>query len=106
MSSASSLPSLVASFRGAIDRRPVLTRWLLAGPVTLLLAVATLMAMPLWLPAGRAGINNIALPVLLTPLIWAVPFFYAVLAEDLPRTTLVMVGLTLLQAAAVAIALT
>lgn len=98
------MPAL-SSLTGAIEARPVLTRWLLAGPLALLLAVATLMAMPLWLPPGRAGINNVALPVLLTPLIWAVPFFYAVLAENLPRATLVMAGLTLVQAGAVLMAL-
>lgn len=95
----------LASIAAVIEARPLLTRWLLAGPLALVLAVATLAAMPLWLPAGRAGIDNIALPVLLTPLIWAVPFFYACLAENLPRAAMVMLSLTLAQGAAILVAL-
>ena len=84
-----------------IRARPVLLRWLLAGPGAVLAGAATMAAMPLWLPAGAAGVNNIALPIILTPLLWAVPFFYAVLAENLVRATAVLSTVTLVQAAAV-----
>lgn len=89
----------------AIRRRPVLTRWLLAGPGALLAAVATLMAMPLWVPLGAAGVNDIALPIILTPLLWAIPFFYAVLEENLVRASLVLGLAILVQGAAIAVAL-
>lgn len=48
----------------AIQSRPVLVRWILAGPATILAALATMAAMPLWLPAGAAGINHLALPII------------------------------------------
>lgn len=86
----------------AIRSRPRTTRWLLAGPGALLAEVATMAAMPLWLPAGQAGINNVALPIILTPMLWAVPFFYALLEEDLARGSLVLGLAVLLQGVAVA----
>ena len=89
----------------AIRRRPRLARWILAGPVALLAAVATLMAMPLWVPPGAAGVNDIAFPIILTPLLWAVPFFYAVLAENLVRATVVLGLAILVQGLAVAVVL-
>ena len=89
----------------AIRRRPLLTRWLLAGPGALVAAVATMMAMPLWVPPGAAGVNDIALPIILTPLLWAVPFFYAVLEEDLVRGVAVLGLAILVQGAAIAVAL-
>jgi hypothetical protein len=62
----------------------------LAGLRALFAGLLTMMAMPVWLPAGAAGIKDIAFPILLTPLLWAVPFFYACLEENLVRGTLVM----------------
>ena len=75
---------------GAIEAHPVAARWLLAGPGALLASLATMIAMPLWLPAGAAGVNDVAFPILLTPLLWAVPFFYACLEEDLVARRLVL----------------
>ena len=94
-----------ARARYLVEARPLLTRWLLAGPVAILATLATMAAMPLWIPPGAAGLNDIALPILLTPLIWAAPFFYACLAENLPRAALVLGGATLGQALAVLIRL-
>lgn len=89
----------------AIRARPVATRWLLAGPGALLAALATMAAMPVWLPGGAAGIDDIALPILLTPLLWAIPFFYACLEENLPRGVAVTLTAILAQAALAATAL-
>ena len=89
----------------AIRRYPVLTRWLLAGPGALLAALATLMAMPLWVPPGAAGVNDVAFPIILTPLLWALPFFYAVLEENLVRGTLVLGLAILVQGVAIALAI-
>lgn len=60
-------------------------RWLLAGPLALASAIAVLAAMPLWIPSGAAGIDNLVLPLVLFPLIWSLSFFYAVLEENLIR---------------------
>lgn len=73
-----------------ITGRPVLFRWLLAGPLTLIMTLLIMAGMSVWIPAGAARLNNIALPVILFPLIWAAVFFYAVLDDKLPRVAAVM----------------
>lgn len=88
-----------------IEARPVLVRWLLAGPGAILAALATMAAMPLWMPAGAAGVNDVALPILLMPLLWAVPFFHAVLAPNLERATLILSAVIVVQATAVLVSL-
>ena len=88
-----------AALEAAVAARPVTTRWLLAGPGALLAAVATMSVMPLWLPRGRAGVTNLAFPIILAPLIWAVAFFYACLEENLVRASLVIAAAVLGQAA-------
>jgi len=98
--------SRMGAIAEAIRARPTLTRWLLAGPGALAATVATIMAMPVWLPAGVAGVDNLAYPVILLPLLWAAPFFYACLEENLVRGVAVIVGVTLAQAALIAVALT
>src|SRR3546814_3202649 len=45
--------------------------------------------MPLWLPGGAAGIDNLAVPLVLAPLIWAGLFFHACLDRSLARVALV-----------------
>ena len=49
--------------------------------------------------------TNLAFPVILAPLIWAVAFFYACLEENLVRGTLVIGGAVLLQALVAAVAI-
>lgn len=88
-----------------IEARPTLVRWLLAGPGAILAALATMAAMPLWLPAGAAGVDDIALPILLMPLLWAVPFFHAVLAPNLVRASAILSAVILVQVAAVLVSL-
>ena len=94
-----------AALAGAIRARPVTARWLLAGPGALAAAVATMMAMPVWLPAGAAGVGNIAVPMILAPLLWAVPFFYACLEPNLVRAAAVLLGATAVQGAVAALAM-
>ncbi|MFO1106666.1 MAG: hypothetical protein U1E34_11240 [Amaricoccus sp.] len=89
----------------AIRAHPVAARWILAGPVALVASLATMMAMPLWVPAGAAGVNDIALPLVLLPLIWAAPFFYACLEPDLARGAVLLSVIALGQAAPVAVVL-
>lgn len=88
-----------------IEARPTLVRWLLAGPGAILAGLATMAAMPLWLPAGGAGVNDVALPIILTPLLWAVPFFYAVLARNLVRAAVVLTAAIVGQGAVVLLSL-
>ena len=81
----------------AVSARPLLTRWILAGPGAILAALATMAVMPLWLPRGAAGVTNLAFPIILAPLIWAAAFFYACLEENLARGSLVIGALVLVQ---------
>ncbi len=81
----------------AIQDRPVLTRWLLAGPGAVIVGLVTMCAMTLWLPAGAGGVNNIAIPIILTPLLWAIPFFYATLEPNLERASAVFLAATVVQ---------
>jgi hypothetical protein len=65
------------------------SRVLLAGPGAVLVTVVVMAGMALWLPGGRAGIDNLVLPLVLAPLIWAVLFFHACLDRNIGRVALV-----------------
>ena len=99
------MTAAVARARAAIRARPVLARWLLAGPGAIVLGLVTMCAMAIWMPAGGAGVNNIAIPIILTPLLWAVPFFYAALEPNLERAAAVFLAATLSQGLMLGIAL-
>lgn len=90
----------------AISARPVLMRWILAGPGALIAAILTMAAMPVCLPAGAAGVDNLVYPIILAPLIWAVAFMYAVLEENLPRGLAVAAGVSLVAGTVVGLAVT
>ncbi|MEQ9609254.1 MAG: hypothetical protein RLN99_16470 [Kiloniellaceae bacterium] len=72
---------------------PRLCRWLLAGPGAIAAALLFVMAMPLWLPAGAAGVDNVVYPMVLAPLVWAVTFTYACLEEDVFRGLAITLGM-------------
>ncbi len=55
-----------------------------------------------WLPGGAAGIDNLVLPLLLVPLLWAGFFFHACLDSKLGRVAILSLGLAMLHAALVA----
>ncbi len=63
-------------------------RFWLAGPVAFFLSIIVMLGMALWFPKGHAGIDNIVLPMILFPLIWAVFFFYAYLDRNIKRVAL------------------
>ena len=65
------------------SRTQTTLRLLLAGPWTLLAAFVVMAGMATWLPPGEAEVNNLVLPLLLFPLIWAALFFHACLARRL-----------------------
>lgn len=75
---------------------------MLAGPVAIVVALTLLAGMPLWLPGGAAGIDNLVFPLVFAPLIWAALFFHACLDRNLGRVALVAGGLFLLHGALIA----
>lgn len=80
-------------------------RWariLLAGPGAIIVTLALLAGMPLWLPGGGAGIDNLAIPLVMAPLIWALLFFHACLDRNLTRVALVAGALLLVHGGLVA----
>lgn len=78
------------------------SRIALAGPGAVLVSLTVMAGMALWLPGGGAGIDNIVLPLLLVPLIWAVLFFHACLDRRLLRVAIVAGGLFIVHAGLVA----
>ncbi|MFO7483772.1 hypothetical protein [Oceanibaculum nanhaiense] len=78
-------------------------RWLLGGPMAVLIAILAMGAMPLWFPTGAAGVDHLIFPLILFPALWAAPFFYAILAENLRRAALVLTGLAFVNAAGIAV---
>jgi hypothetical protein len=76
-------------------------RILLAGPVVALTSFAMLCGGTQWMPAGAAGIDHLALPLVLFPAIWAALFFHACLERRLARAYAVHGVLLLANAALV-----
>jgi len=82
-----------------IWRWPVAARVVLAGPVVVGVSLLVVGCMPVWFPKGAAGIDHIALPIIMLPGIWAVLFFHAVLDRSLLRVVVVEAGLASLSVA-------
>ena len=70
-------------------------RWVTAGPLTIVAAVATMACAPLLLPHGAAGVDHLIFPILLFPAFWAVYFFYALLERNPARGVVVMMAIIL-----------
>ena len=72
-------------------------RWariILSGPLVFLSAFLAVCGASVYLPAGAAKIDNIAIPLVLFPAIWALLFFYSYLDSRLVRAyTVVLVVL-------------
>ena len=80
-------------------------KWLrigFAGPGAAIIALVIMAGMSLWLPRGAAGIDNLVLPLVLVPLIWAALFFHACLDPKLGRVAMVALGLLALHGGLVA----
>jgi len=77
-------------------------RFLLAGPGAIAVTLALLAGMPLWLPAGAAGIDNLVFPLVLAPLIWAALFFHACLDRNLMRVAVIAGALLLVHGGLIA----
>jgi len=107
---------LLTVFPAQLDRAPEnsvsqswrkWTRILLAGPGAVLVALVVMAGMPLWLPGGAAGVDNLVLPLVLVPLvlvplIWASLFFHACLDRRLSRVAAIAATLFLFHAGLVA----
>lgn len=78
-----------------LEARPRTIRWILCGPVALIVTLLVMMGMAHWWPRGAAQIDNIAMPVVLFPLIWAGVFFYVLAEDKLSRATLIMTALAI-----------
>jgi hypothetical protein len=78
------------------------SRGVLAGPVVFLTAAAVMAGSAVWIPKGAARIDNIVLPIVLFPAIWAALFFYACLDRHLPRAWLVTLALLAINTALIA----
>ncbi|MGQ0696655.1 MAG: hypothetical protein ACT4PZ_00290 [Panacagrimonas sp.] len=74
------------------------SRGLLAGPVAFVASAIVMAGGALWIPTGAANIDNIVLPIVLFPAIWAALFFYTCLDRNLVRAWLVTLALLLLHA--------
>ena len=70
-------------------------RWLLCGPVSFVAATALMAALPVILPPGPAGIDNLVFPIVLFPGLWAAVFFYTCLECNLLRASAVVAFVTL-----------
>ena len=64
----------------AFLKRP---RFWLAGPLVFVVSVVVMLGMAVWFPPGIGMINNIIMPLVLFPLLWAVCFFYAYMSSNL-----------------------
>lgn len=78
------------------------TRIALAGPGAVVVTIIMMAGMTIWLPGGAAGIDNLVLPLVLMPLIWAALFFHACLDRRIGRVAFVAIGLLAVHAGLVA----
>ena len=71
---------MVRTFTPAFLKR---SRFWLAGPIAFLVAVIVMLGMAIWFPPGVGMVDNIVMPLVLFPLLWAVCFFYAYMSANL-----------------------
>jgi hypothetical protein len=78
------------------------SRGLLAGPVAFVTAATVMAGGAAWVPPGAAQIDNIVLPIVLFPAIWALLFFYTCLDRRLLRAWVLTLALLALNALLIA----
>lgn len=71
--------------RRFITGNPKVLRWILAGPVALILAVLSMASLPFVFPKGPSGVDNLVFPVILFPLLWTVLVILPVSADHVGR---------------------
>lgn len=75
---------------------------LLAGPLAFTCAALVMCGAALWVPKGPAQIDNIVLPIVLFPAVWAGVFFYSCLDRRLVRAYAMVTLLGVAHGAAIA----
>jgi hypothetical protein len=75
---------------------------MIAGPGAVIVAVVIMAGMTQWVPGGAAGIDNLVLPLVLVPLIWAALFFHACLDRNLARVAGIALALLVVNGGMVA----
>jgi len=78
-------------------------RFWLTGPATLVVSLLFMLAMAAWFPAGAGQVNNIIMPLVMFPLIWAVLFFYTYLTDQLAKAAWIMLALFLVNSVILAL---
>lgn len=78
----------------------------LVGPLVFCSAFVTICAASVWWPAGPARIDNVAIPLVLFPALWAGLFFYSYLTPHLARAYGLVLSLLLLNTGLIAWQLT
>lgn len=77
-------------------------RFWLSGPATLIVSLLSMLAMAVWFPPGVGNVNNIMMPLVLFPLIWAFLFFYTYLTADLRQAQWLLFALFVINSATLA----
>lgn len=77
-------------------------RFVLAGPLVFLVAVAVMGGAAVLIPPGPATINHVAIPLVIFPGVWAILFFYACLETRLWRCFLSLAVLALINSGLIA----
>lgn len=77
-------------------------RFWLCGPFVLLVSLLFMLAMAVWFPPGAGKVNNIIMPLVMFPLIWATLFFYCYLGNNLIKIFRILLLLLLLNGAILA----
>ena len=77
-------------------------RFWLTGPATLIVSFIVMLAMAAWFPPGVGKVNNIIVPLVMFPLIWAWLFFYTYLTDNCRRAWGMLIGLFMINGAILA----
>lgn len=85
-----------------ITGHSVVFRYILAGPLALLAAILSMAGLPLVLPGGAAGINNLVLPVVMFPLLLTGFILWPVATQNVPACLLGMLAIILALVATIA----
>jgi hypothetical protein len=75
---------------------------MIAGPGAVIVAIVVMAGMTQWVPGGSANIDNLVLPLVLVPLIWAALFFHACLDRSVTRVAIVALALLVVNGGMVA----
>ncbi|MEM8797844.1 MAG: hypothetical protein AAGE61_19935 [Pseudomonadota bacterium] len=87
--------STLSFLKSSAQSHALTLRWIFGGPVAAILTILIMMGMAVWWPAGAGRVDNILVPLVLFPVIWALVFFYVLLDDDMLRVSTVMTVLVI-----------